>query len=500
MNRWLITLFLTCVTIPVYAESLVDAKFESTQDSLDFIFSVPEGEEKLSPTSIKYRVEGTRLLIIEVMGFKTKREYKKWSDPWIKRVLIYPSKKSIKSYLKVRMNRRIPSKNKKGILVDIIEDQVRVRFPKRDSLLQKTNVEENKEKTEMVLSQEESQEESQDEPEETSQEEETTTETPQPEEEDEDSSTTDKSEDSTSEASDPPEVTAAPDTHYKKPEAHAPSPVQLKEIHESTALSQIHSAMNHKKVPKILSLPFGKLKGGALNHPNLGLLPQLSQKLIHNQMLHQTETIWIHNEKIEEYALHLQDQDQQLSLDQARSLAELEGVDFVLIGGLRFEPEPSKLLRLNTMLISVKDPEVKHEVNYLLSYPHMQAVLNKALIKETRGGAIWRATLFPGLGHIYRKKFTHGWTYLTAGVTLFASALGSSVMGYLAEKDYKQTDYPSTAHRRQDANAHYDRANLLWIGFASVWITSWVNNYLEAKDLTYIKDSQIDFSHLEVYP
>jgi hypothetical protein len=144
----------------VYAESFVDAKFESTQDSLDFIFSIPEGEEKLSPTSIKYKVEGTRLLIIEVMGFKTKREHKKWSDPWIKRVLIYPSKKSIKSYLKVRMNRRISSKNKRGILVDIIEDQVRVRFPKRGSFLQKTSVEESKEKNEMMLSKKGSQEES----------------------------------------------------------------------------------------------------------------------------------------------------------------------------------------------------------------------------------------------------------------------------------------------------------------------------------------------------
>ena len=48
-----------------------------------------------------------------------------------------------------------------------------------------------------------------------------------------------------------------------------------------------------------------------------------------------------------------------------------------------------------------------------------------------------------------------------------------------AEGDYKSGD-PTTLGRREDANSHYDRANLLFAVLGAVWVGNVVDAWLSA--------------------
>ena len=75
----------------------------------------------------------------------------------------------------------------------------------------------------------------------------------------------------------------------------------------------------------------------------------------------------------------------------------------------------------------------------------------------------------------------------------------SLVASYLARQDYLDSD-PSTAHRRDDANAHTDRANLLLAAYGATWLASLLSTTSTAEDHSYLDLNDLNFEEIEGRP
>ena len=113
----------------------------------------------------------------------------------------------------------------------------------------------------------------------------------------------------------------------------------------------------------------------------------------------------------------------------------------------------------------------------------IKSALDQTWIVEHRSRYL-EINLLPGWGHLYRGERRQGLTYLSAGPNK-RSAQSSRVA---CSDSRHNRDEPSTAHRRDDANAHYDRANLLWMGAAIVHLTSIVDTLATARGILFSFD------------
>ena len=83
------------------------------------------------------------------------------------------------------------------------------------------------------------------------------------------------------------------------------------------------------------------------------------------------------------------------------------------------------------------------------------------------------------------------------GIALLTGAVVSAIASKIAHDDYNVSD-PMTSHRRQDANAHIDRANLLFAGFGATWLSSLLSTVATAEDRSYLDVQALDMGEMGV--
>jgi len=444
---------------------------QSQSGELEWLLSLGEGE--LDGSAVKASFVKGRLLL-EVQGVNAQRA---WRDAWakhprVKRALIYPSKQSAeKAYVKVRFSKRVPKASQRELKVYKKGAYVVVALPLK-------GVKDWSAKGRELIDF-------------SAQESEPIAEEPAAQPQDElklsaSAATLDKP------AAEPPQA-------FEDPDAHSPEPNELTRLHSELALAQAQVAKELSAVPRVLALPFGLLNVSESERGPLEGYAKVSNAFLDAQMHHNADLIWIDELKVREHAELLRDEDQLISVPKARALAAHEGADFVLRTGLRFEPGRAGIIRLNSQLISTMSGEVHEEFNYFLSEAEMKAAFEEAWRVETRNGAIWRAALFPGWGHVYRGRRASGWGYIGMGAALLGGAIISAVASKIAHDDYRVND-PMTSHRRQDANAHIDRANLLFAGFGATWLSSLLSTIASAEDRAYLDLNALDMGERGARP
>jgi len=229
----------------------------------------------------------------------------------------------------------------------------------------------------------------------------------------------------------------------------------------------------------------------------LKLSGQLLTALIDREALRRGGGIWIADQELRDQINKLNPHTTRLSISQEQLLARHVGAGLISRTQLSLNEDGLTLTTSMTPVVGdggdqETDPGV-YQVEHRLSPKLMKAALDQAWVEEYRSSAIARAVLLPGWGHLYRGERRQGLMYLTAGLGLLTGALISSSLGYMASQDYAE-DRPDTSHRRDDANAHYDRANLLWVGVAVVHITSLVDIMSSAHDRAYLDVSRLDWN------
>lgn len=467
-----------------FAAPKLKVDLEGARDEVGFVFALNEGSLEGSALKASF-VKGR--LVVEVSGVKAARAWQKaWEKhPKVKRAIVYPSKSSRnKAYLKVRFASKLPQSARKGIQVTKRGGEVLVRLPWKgapawgeapepvaEPAPAQPNVMADLAPAEEPVSVKER-----------------AAALPQSDE------LTLGAGAATLERS----ATKAPQS-FAAPDAHSPEPHELRRIHAELALAQTQVARSVSAVPRVLALPFGLLEASGANDETLKGFARLSCALLDEQMIANPELLWLNSAEVRSDAEQLRYQDTMLSVPKARALAAHEGADFVIRSGLRFEPGRAGIVRLNTQLISTMSGEVTEEFNYFLSEAKMRQAFEAAWRERTRTGAITRAALFPGWGHLHQGKKAAGWGYAGVGAALAAGAVASMVASYLARQDYLESD-PSTAHRRADANAHTDRANLLWAGYGATWLASLLSTVATAKDHSHIDLSSLDLEEIEGRP
>ena len=453
-----------------YAAPALSVSLEAPEGALDFVFSSDDGA--LSADALKASFVKGRL-VVDVEGVEAARAWQKgWSHPMLDRALVYPQKKKgkePKASLKVKFKRKPSKESVKGIQVlDLGGGRVAVRFPWEGAAAMQAL-------TPVRVSPAAEADPSA----------EALPAPPAPVEVDEKGSTLS-------------EAPRAPEQVFNDPDAHSPEPHELRRVYEELAAAQSQAARAVASVPRILALPFGRLSGDARGgeEGTLDGLALLSTRLLDEQLLHSPELIWVSSDESRSYAAHLRHDAPMIDLEKARALAAHEGADMIMRGGLRFEPGRAGIVRLNSQLISTRTGEVSSELSFFLSSDRLQAAFERAWVEETRGGAITRALLFPGWGHVYRGERGAGWGYVGVGAALLTGAVVSTVAGVLAARSYNTND-ATTAHRRADANAHYDRANLLWAGYGATWLASLLSTVAQAHDRAYLDMSRLDLAEIE---
>ena len=116
----------------------------------------------------------------------------------------------------------------------------------------------------------------------------------------------------------------------------------------------------------------------------------------------------------------------------------------------------------------------------IFSQKQLKVAIDQVYSIKSRRDAIWKSLLFPGYGLVDQDQ-DRGYAYLGGATVTLLGAVASSIAGYVAVSDYNDSS-PQTAHRRDDANAHYDRVNLLWVTTAALWAASFVDSYHTAKN------------------
>lgn len=290
-------------------------------------------------------------------------------------------------------------------------------------------------------------------------------------------------------------VPAGEVVEMKAPRDRVLSPNQPAEVLRTLVIGQLNKARTLSAAPVILSTPMNIRGGAPQDQLQLRRGARLLTALMDAEALQRGGGIWVADAGLRSQVDKLNPHSAQLSISQEVLVAGHVSADLISRSQLRLTDQ-DLTLTISMTPVGYKDNVPSdagvYQVEHKLSREVLNTALDQAWVEEHRSAAIWRAALLPGWGHLYRGERRQGFTYLSAGLGLTIGAIISSSLGYLATQDYNN-DSPETAHRRDDANAHYDRANLLWMGAAVVHLTSLVDTIVSAQDRSYLDLSRLDW-------
>ena len=479
-------------------KSLLNVDFSSKGDVLQFSFTSKSASVKLDQFLVER--DSPKRLKFTIDGHKCRRGWqKKWKGKGIKRSLLYPSKKTKRCFLKVRMKRKITAAQVAAIQTMETEDGVSVKFSWDPDLLQSSPVTTDQEEEVTVAEPDNA----------------ASPDVPSPAIDMEQARKADAAEtdetiqaetikdedvDSLDEApvGDFPSMEVAEDKFGIQERPHS--------MIETITIGQVEKARAFSPAPVILSTPISVLDDeyAASDEQFLSRATILFTKLFDQEASTRGGAIWVIDQNLRHQVKTLNTNIPKLSLSQERLVAEHVGANLISRTQMKLNPNSGDTdyisLAVSMEPVSEEgslqdiDPGV-YRVEHNLSRSIIAEALNQTWIEQKREDAIVRSLLLPGWGHIHRGEKRLGWTYLSMSMSLALGAIISVSMGYAAAKDYEDND-PSNSHRRDDANAHYDRANLLWMGLGALYTTSLVDTLISAEDHSYLDLNRLNWDQV----
>lgn len=506
LSNLLMTLFLICLfvaspqTALAKAKAPLDIQLVESDGIMNFVFIDRKSKVKLEHIQVEKDLSNRLKFTID--GHHCQRSWKKsWRAKGFKRALLYPSKKQKGlCFLKVKMRRKITDEQFRAISKEErAEEGVLVKFAWNTKALTKSNVEllEDSEKSE------ESDNEVTEDPKSVAS---TSVKTEQEEKDSNAVDLIDESKDQTSLENNkvpPPEAEVGEFPDMEVNEDQLGIQERPHSVIETVIIGQVEKARAYSPAPVILSSPVSiDLETESHQGVFLSRAAQLLSKLLDREALSRGGSIWVIDQGLRNQITKLNTNIPKLSLSQEKSLANHVGAQLISRAQLSINKTQGEELSLSISMSPVKQNGVQQDsdpgiyrVKHKLSKPMLQEALKQTWIEYKREDVILRSLIVPGWGQIYQGDKRLGWTYLSSSIGLTLAALISSTFGYIAAQDY-QNNNPRTAHRRDDANAHYDRANLLWLGLGTVYLTSAVDTLISAKDHSYLDINQLNWSEV----
>ena len=272
---------------------------------------------------------------------------------------------------------------------------------------------------------------------------------------------------------------------------------------ETVIVGQIEKARAYSPAPVILSGPIAvDVEGEVQQSKFLGRASLLLTKLLDREALSRGGSIWVIDPDLREQITKLNTNIPKLSLSQEKSLANHVGAQLISRAQLTINKTQGEELSLAISMSPVyqegvqqdSDPGI-YRVQHSLSKAMIEEALAQTWVEYKKDDLILRSLILPGWGQIHQGDKRLGWTYLSSSIGLALGAILSSTLGYIASQDYQGND-PRTAHRRDDANAHYDRANLLWFGLGTVYLTSAIDAVISSKDRSYLDLDRLNWNEV----
>lgn len=487
-----------------YAQPLSRLSSSLTESAGVMVFSLESEGGSLLTEQVKVERDLPNRLKMTIEGVDCPRAWQTdWKAKGLKRALLYPSKKVRgRCFLKVKMKRKINNKQLNAVRIQGEDQQVVVKFswkPERlgedVSLLELNDSQEESDQSTIIAKE------------------------------------VAKSVAATPNTADTPNTAATPNTVDTPNTADTPGfkvdmieePVEGSEpltevavgqfpkmdverdrlgiqerphsVIETVVIGQVEKARAFSPAPVIFSNAISIMSDERTSGEELFLerASLLLGELLDREALSRGGSIWLMDKNLRAQTQLLNTNQKQLSISQGRLIAKHKGADLISRAQLRLgDPEASNELSLAISMMPVNpespagatDPGV-YQVDHKLSRDIISEALKQTWVEERRSEAVLRAALVPGLGHIYRGEKRLGWTYLSSALALTVGAVVSGSLGYIAAQDYDKS-IPATAHRRDDANAHYDRSNLLWMGVATLYATSLIDTLISAEDRSYL--------------
>lgn len=445
--------------------------------SKDLALQLTHDQKQLSVQSIKFATEDAqKVLLISIDDLQVQRSWQKLIHPAIQRALLYPSKKNAnRAYLKIRFNRALPSNILSLIESKSSEKGIEILVPSTASIPMVStqnmantdtnanvnlNVDQNKdsENSNIALN----------------------------------AVSTELSNEGATDAQGQGVIeVVAPSLNPRQNGQQGtnndlsvgdqlPHPEKVFEMYQHLGHELLAELKAQPLAPAVLVLPTltdvdDRIPRG---------ISLLNQGILHEVMSKEAHLIWMDDRKMTQYAHNLhRDQSEDYSKDEIQKLSKISGADLAYQSKLYLK-SPTQLI-LESKLYNVKDGQIIYQENHPLSYQQMKNKENEFIDSPTKFGAFWRSFLLPGTGQIYGGQSGKGSVFLGAGIGLLAGFAASTVAGYLAEKDYN-TFEAQYAHRRADANAHYDRANLLAATYGALWLSSLIDAYFSTTEETTV--------------
>ncbi len=481
----------------------LEVQLIESEGIMNFVFIDRKKTVKLEDVQVEKDLSNR--LKFTVDGHKCQRSWQKsWRAKGLKRALLYPSKKQkTRCFLKVKMSRKISKQQLKAIVIkERSEEGVLLQFAWDPKVLSETAVDliDDKDSNEEILASGDN-----------------SSKTPTSLQNSSPAVAkrlkalnqavelvVDQDEVTAEEPSQPAPSLEADVGEFANMEVTADQLGMQERPHsmiETVIIGQVEKARAFSPAPIILSTPISIDTEAGIQHSSfLHRASLLLTKLLDQEALSRGGSIWVINPELRAQISHLNTNIPKLSLSQEKSLANHVGAQLISRAELSLSNTQSDELNLAIFMSPIQqdgvlqdsDPGV-YRVKHKLSKAMLQEALAQTWVEYKKEDVILRSLLLPGLGQIYQGDKRLGWTYLSSSIGLALGAIISSTFGYLANQDYqKQT--ATSAHRRDDANAHYDRANLLWLGLGTVYLTSAIDAMISAQDRSYLDIDRLDWS------
>jgi hypothetical protein len=232
-------------------------------------------------------------------------------------------------------------------------------------------------------------------------------------------------------------------------------------------------------VLRLAVLPFEPLTPEAKDRA----LGQLGAELLASRLLLEPRLLQVERARLDPVLGELQRSEKgELSPDGAASVGKLVGASTVVLGSVA-EAGPTYVV--TARLVDTETARVIAAADRTLPREGFVALSDDLVEKKTRAGAALRSAVLPGWGQLYDGDTARGALYLGAFGLAAAGATTSAWLGARAEDDYHR-NRADTVGRRSDADAHYQRANVLLVSMGVVWAAAVADAWLTGRDATVV--------------
>ncbi len=387
------------------------------------------------------------VLVVRVNGARAARRWVKLSDRWIERSLILPGRQPPAALLRVRMKTAIPAASADAVSVEVDGARVRVRLP-RPGRADTAPLEPAALPVEAAV--------------------EASVEPPPP--------TPPPAAEPAPPPAAPPEPGPAP-TPPRRPVRDEPARPASTVTEGFDRLDRaVHTGLRRAaELPRVALLPFETIEPGPDASGFAGsATAAVRARLDRRPLLFRADDARAREARDR----YLRGRAEGLDAAEAATLGGLLGADAVVTGTVAMT---GSTVEVRARVLDTATGQLLADASAPFTHDEFAAYVDAITVEETRGGAALRSAVLPGWAQLHRGELGRGAGYLTLFATLLSVGVTSAALGHRAESAYRDGDDAASLARRDDADAHYDRANGFLLGAGAVWLTALVDTLVTAE-------------------